>query len=256
MPQPLGFAPKVNHYHHDKGLLFQFILSEFLLASREARALTLVVEQFKMSAEQKDHHLKREYWLNNLKGALTKLTGPDLDFMRMHVWNVEEGPLAKFKDYCALLARQNDHDVKEYEALSRCSQKTWLLCLQSYEEVREIEKKLEGNTVITALEEAEILPHYEFLYQFIDKILSSFERMVRVIIRLIHAFGRNENVLLFLLRYRDSVEDIFGKDFVLQALARLHPNGLSGTIQSLKEKFSDRGFEQLHLLIDARVVEG
>lgn len=251
MPQPLGFAPKVNHYHHDKGLLFQFILSEFLHASREVRDLALIVEQFKMSTEQ---NLRREYWLNNLKGALTKLAGPDHELGLPHVWSAEEGPLTKFKNYCSLLVRQ-DNEIKEYENLSRYSQKTWLLCLQCFDEVREIEKTLEGNKVITPLDEIEILPHYEFLYQFIAKIIYSFERMVRVIVRLIHSFGNNENVLLFLLRYRHPIEEVFGENFVLQALARLHPKGLDGAVQALKEKFSLRGFEQLHLVIDERLIE-
>lgn len=256
VPQPLGFAPKVNHYHHDKGLLFQFIIAEFLLASREVQALSSVIEQFKMSTEQKDHYLKREYWLNNLKGALAKLAGPDNEFIHQHVWNVEEGPLAKFKNYCSLLARQQEQDIKEYEALSRYSQKTWLLCLQCFEEVREIEKRLEGSKVITTLEEGEILPHYEFIYQFVHKIAFSFERIVRIIIRLIHSFGNNENVLLYLLRHRAEIEEIFGRDFVPHALSRLHPQGLSGTIQALKDKFRLRGFEQLHVIIDARLIEG
>jgi hypothetical protein len=250
-----AMQPSFNVYHQEQGLLFQFILSEFMLAYHEARQLFLIVEQFKLAVFENKRQTKREYWLNNLKGSITQLTGPEQDVARFLLWNPREGQLAKIKNYCRFFVQTLEREEKEIMALNRSTDKAWNLTLQCLEEVRWLEKAIESEREATIEEEMKLIPHYEHLFQFVQKILVSFDKMAQALIRIIYRFRENENVLLFLLRHSQQIDQLYGVGFLLKLFESLHAKGIVGLSILLKDKYTGRGFKHLIPLIDTKLLE-
>ena len=89
-----------NPYYSSSQLLFQFVLSEFILAYREIQLINQLTNN-KTELPEASASLQR------LAHHITLLSGSTQQHMRMLTWN-DDGFLTKMKNYCALLCHQHE----------------------------------------------------------------------------------------------------------------------------------------------------
>jgi hypothetical protein len=243
-----GNQSHFNAYLHNNSLLFQFILTELICAFR------LIKEVNQLSNELKEdlHSNRSEEVFYNLKSCISKLAGSSQEYMRFFSWNNEDGALAKLKNNCAYFSQNSEYEEKDIRNLHRFAHKAWLLCLRALDMMRLIEHE-------SLLDEpnSEESPdsHLALLMQTIHKVNLSIERVAALIVRLFTQFREDENVVFFLLRYKEQLNELYGTNFVFKLLLQMYPKGLKQASHFLLKKYAGRGFDNLLPIIASKISE-
>ncbi len=220
----------VNGYHLEKGLLFQFILSETLAASRQIHVIA--------------HHNRYEH---ELIQAILELTGPLQEQMRLIAWTPNEGILTKLKGYCAnLLHHVNPHD-KVSLALSRLAGQSWLQCHNCLDAYNLWQEEPASRDL------------QDDLQKQLARLLQFHLRWTKLLAQKIKDFREDENVLFFLLRHHEDFDACFGEGFVRTLFLRLSPASQRKSLQAaedfISQKYLKRGFESLLPIIKTKISE-
>jgi hypothetical protein len=244
MPLRMGlFKAHFNSYHHNTSLLFQFILSEFILSYREAK----VIHRYMLTLKSDGKEISSPD-LDELRASINNLAGLTKEYMRIFSWNIDNGILAKLKNYCALLVQYADPADNSVIALHRYADKVWLLCLQNIDILHLLNsetsllpaKKLEKVTLSLALK----------------KMSLCFRHLARLIPLIIKQFKDDENVVFFLLNNKEALDELYGKGFFQKLCKKMYPlGGIAELGQLLEQKYFIRGFTNLIPKIKAKIAE-
>jgi len=221
----------INAYHQDTTLLFQFILSETLLALSEAKILGRLTSASKTGE------------FNNAVAALRRLVGAAHDPFRLFSWNPDEGILPKLKSYCGYFVQNISQDDKIHQPLYRAAEQAWLLSLVCVDDLRNLENPEAGRTQANAIIKSS------------KKLFVALQKLGKYVSKAIEQYWDDENVVFFVLRNKEQFDEIFGNRFVKQLLRRMYPGGIEGARRFLSQQFIQRGFHHLVPIIQARITE-
>jgi hypothetical protein len=226
--QMRAFHHHLNLYHHQPGLLFQFILSDFLAIQREGQTLQSL-HTSPASPIERDRYF----------ASLSKLVGNTQNTVHLFAWNRDKSLLSKFKTYCGLYAQSigSNLENKQIYLLQRTANQAWLYSIQCLELLHTLKHDDQNQKI------------GESLIKINSKLLTSLNRTTKILSPLFEGYQNDENVLLFILRSRKELDEVFGNEFVLGLFAKMHPEGLLGIANLLIERYTKRGFEQLLPLI-------
>lgn len=221
-------ARHVNSYHQSNSLIFQFILGEFIEAFTEIQRLDslcsrtptpLPPDELSCRQTENNYHL--------IEAALIKLVGSTKDYMRLFSWNFNEGLVSKLKTYCALFLQNASADEKELIAIHHYAEKIWQGCLQAMDVIHQ--SPTDRNELFSALE----------------KTSSAAQRFSKLLVRLIHQFRDDENVIFYVLRNYKLFDKLYGPRFVVKLFSKIYPKGLKEVQYLLVKKYTERGFENI-----------
>lgn len=233
-----------NTYHRNQGLLFQFILSEFLLASQELKIIRPIIDDLKVSSFE--NHI--DLFNHPLKQSITKLSGSSQEYMRIFTWNREDGILAKIRNYCAILSQQTNPEDKQLTGMNRNANKAWLLSLQALDVMWAFHQE---NTVSISQKQK----HSIALCRSLSKMCAAIDRFSRLVPTLLKQFRNDENVIFFLIRSQQQFDIAYEPRFVAKIVKKMYPKGLEGAKQFLISRYTDRGFVNLIPTIRTKIDE-
>jgi hypothetical protein len=219
--------PHLNAYHLDKNLLFQFILSEFLLIHVEISLINKLVQDENSSYQ-------------SYQDPIHQLAGFSQTYMRLFAWHSEDGMLAKFLIYSNLFA-QHQLSEKESSLLISTANQAWLLCLTCLDINRQF-KEDPGHLLFPGL-----------MKKAAQRLIQSFKRIKKLLLGVLEQFPVNENILFFILRHDKQLGEVYGRFFVYKLFHKLFSGGLSEATQFLKERYSGRGFTDLLPVISTKM---
>lgn len=229
------------------GLLFQFMFSEFLTSYRKTSQLHL-------------HNRKLQETLKNPSPSSTSIEAPLFNLsiifkdlsgsheQKKFAWNKERGILTKLKDYYALFSQKYEGDKEKNQQLSHHIFKAWSC---GYEGLT-IAEFLEHQLYLRLLSSAK---DYCSISLIIEKLYACLSTLSLSLSSLLMDFREDENVLLFLLRNQELLNQVYGSNFTLEIFCKIFPNGLSEAALFLKKQYSKRGFDQLLPLITSKINE-
>lgn len=219
-------SPHLNIYHKSDSLIFQFIISEFISSYREI----LVIHRLSVEILEDPENVE-----GLLRECLEKLSGSAHTCMKVFSWNVEEGVLAKLKNYCAHFSKSRK--LRETEDLHHFVHEAWLSCLQSIEMIQSSAFSLKA------------------LHKVLVRIVNYMRRFARITAKLMQKFRLDENLIFFMLNYHKQLDELYGQQFVFKQLSRMFGKGIEGASQFLKKKYAARGFDKLLPIIGIRIAE-
>lgn len=206
------------HLHEDQSLLIQFIFSEYLDIGASIRHLIACLNKAKTSQKASDE-------------ALHRLVGAIPFPWRIFSWNLDDSPVARLRNSCALFA-EGDAIAKEIiEPITRGSHQLWLISLRCLE-IQEARSK------------ESILPLAERMEQMSLKL-------GKALLRIIPHFSRDENVLYYFLRHGDKWKEIMGEDVLLKTIKLADFSSIAELKQFLVLQYRKRQFEPLVSKIEA-----
>lgn len=226
------FAP----FFHNNVLVFQFIIKEFLAASKEMQNVVQLSNKIKsnnLSADQ------AKPLLMELSFSLSKLAGAKREASYQLPWNIHRGILTKLREHADLFAQSMNEDSMGYnlhdyfhKALLKCKLALDILNLK-YEE--------------SSVDTSKICMH-------IEQAKREINRSAKLLVQTIFRFRENENVLYCLLRYSDRIEELYGKHFLRRLLRKMHPPTLAQVFDFLKKRYTERGFNYLIPSIEQKLL--
>lgn len=229
-------ARHVNSFHQNNSLLFQFILNEFLETFNEMQKLDILCSRslspllsHEIDCRQKDLHLMQE--------SLIQLLGATKDCMRLLSWNFKEGLLTKLRTYCTLFLLNADTDEKELIAIQYYTDKIWHNCHQAIDALHDLPQD------------------YTSLFLALEKASTATQRLAKLIARLIPEFKHDENVIFYVLRNHELFDKTYGNRFTLKLFSKIFPKGFEEGLLFLVKKYTERGFDNVLLVIDLAIKE-
>lgn len=226
---PLQFGSQSSHfsvYYHSKGLLFQFILAEFIAVSHKFAHVRQLANQVTLPPSA----------FNELQLGLADLAGSSPDYMKIFMWNhYKDGLLAKLKNNCALFSQKSFHHNKNAIQMSRYTQSAWLLSLECQNIIRQTQQKTN----------IDFEAQYQALSNALGKIYTLIRQLGRSITRVLPEFRDDENVVFFILRHRSQLDELFEQGFVAKLLNQMYSNGLREVSHFLQTRYARRGFDNL-----------
>ena len=205
------------------GLLFQFILSEFLESYEEIRKLGAL----NGCKEALPSRTDAEHVLMPLQEALLKLLGSSKAGIRCFSWSFADGLLNKLHSYSLMLLENSEQFEKELLAMHYYIEKSRVACFSLLDLVKK-------RTRVRAE-----------LHAAVEKAIAAMQRLSKLIAGMMQQFREDENVIFFILRHKLQFDTLFGTRFVTKTLSRMYPRGLHEMRQLLLKKYTGRGFENL-----------
>lgn len=234
VPHSTGLAPQYfNPYYSNHNLLFQFILSEFILVYQEIKHINQIAATLK---SQENFELEI---LQRLLHHIVKLAGSSRYYMRLLACN-DDGLLTKLKCYSVLFCLKQDHmnQRKLYDDVEQL----WLLSLKIVDTT--------DSLLLRNSETAKLA-----LHSWLGKFQRSSKRLSNTITSFKMHFRHDENVIFFIMRHKEQFDDLYKPRYVAKLLKKMFPNGLKEAHQFLLSQYGKRGFDSLVPIIQTKMAE-
>lgn len=211
--------------YQNGGLLFQFVLEEYMRAHSVVAELCVALAQFRHPSEDGAYNLEA---LDLLEEKIFSLltTSPTTP------WTNGASCLSKLHEHCLLLnarsAIADGPSCRLCRAIDRTIQEA-VRCQQTLSQG--------GAACPQAVMDA--------LAARIERIQAHLGRSGEHLLRCLQEFGEDENVIYFVLRrYRDLAQAL-GEDALGKRLKRMDKNGIQGLLNFLATRYTERGFGHL-----------
>lgn len=218
-----------------KGLLFQFILSEFITSYSEA----LTMHQLLPSVE----HMVNSETISALKANLIKLAGSTGNYSRLFSWNQEDGLLSRLKSFCAdfsLQGKKDDHIISKMQSYIN---QAFLSCIQGLDTIRLLEDS-DGPE-----------QNIKKLYKILSKFIKEMRCFSKLTVEIMRQFSGDENVVFFMLRHQPELDRLYGSRFVFKLISKMFPKGITQVSDFLLSQYKQRGFDHLIPTIQKKISE-
>lgn len=227
---------EVNLFGQSPSLFFQFILAEFLATYKEVLEVENTYKEMEALLIKRRLLADVDHLLEQLLQTITNLTGSEIINEHSPSWGTTKGALSKLRHNCYPFVQQFDSKEKSVVNLNVCVSKAFHSALQAKEVILYL--KQENHSVRK-------MPDFSMLYQLLDRLIDNINRASRLILRIIIHFRDDENVVYFLLRHKDALNDVYKTDFVTKLFRKMYPEGIEEAGQLLMKKYSERGFNNL-----------
>ncbi len=238
--------PGLNAYAQSDSLLFQFILSEFLISFQKIREVEEVYRNMEELLIKKRLQADVSEHLTGLLELIRVLTGSHMMVAneQSFSWTHAKGCLNKLRHYCYLLSHRQA-DRADVTHMNVCVSKAFHGALQAREIIFSLQRRNP---------EDQRVPNYVSLYQLLDRLLDNVNRVSRLILKILFRYREDENVLFFLLGHQRDFDFLYQTEFVLKILKKMYPRGGVKEVKELLEKkYAERGFYGLVETISERV---
>jgi len=222
------------HHSHNSGLLFQYILSEFLASQTEVKTIQ------QLSNRLNDH--KENIIIAQLKAALIKLLGSKYNATPISPWNYDDGVLSRLRNYCISFLHNEPNNIKSI-AMHDAIEDTWFACIQSLNLLNATSDYLSQPT------------KFKSLKLRLNKIIKCMQQFLKHAVRMTKSFYQDEYLIFFILRHHRQMNILLGERFVHKLLAKICPKGLQGTHDALSHHYTTLGFDHLLPLIQEKFLE-
>ncbi len=204
----------ITSFYQNRNLLFQFYLNEFLAARTEIA---------RWQNARKPH-------FSQLKASFCLLAGPCQEPFHYSPWNPEVGILLKLKHFSfTFAASAAPHETKDLQ-LEQTASRLWKLGLDISYTISQAEKQVNASSS-------------PLLDKEISNFIKSFHRLCELTTLFIKDFAKDENIVFYVLKNKDSFDAIYGTAYVKTLMAESHPDGIGQAASFLKNRFLQRGFE-------------
>lgn len=208
-----------------KGLLFQFILSEFIASYSEV--LNMKVESLNVQT------------ISSLKANLIKLVGSSQK--HLFSWNLQDGVLTRLKNYCADFSLQGEKSDTIILKMQSYINQAFLSCIQSIDAIQLYENCEE--------------PHQSKLHKILSKFIKEMRCFSKLTVEIMRQFSGDENVVFFMLRHQPELDRLYGSRFVFKLISKMFPKGITQVSDFLLSQYKQRGFDHLIPTIQKKISE-
>ncbi|CRX38479.1 hypothetical protein [Estrella lausannensis] len=220
-------AKQLPAYHKEDGLVFQFILSEWLLAEKTSFLLLCHIDKLLEKPSSKKIY-------QDMEACLKQLSGIGHDFIRF-ISPGDDGILKKLSHFTAILARDILEDHAAERILRRSANQAWGFAIEMESLVQNLQKGPRASTP----------ENVEQIKRQGEKIALELKKMGRTIPGLFAKFAKDENVLFFLVRHKKDFDKFQGAGFVKRLLIKTYPKGIAEAEEYLIYRYKKRGFDDL-----------
>jgi hypothetical protein len=231
-------------YIQNQGLLFQFILAEFLTTYPLIQEIQRSFRSLKFATPKAQLSHKIEAPLKQLLFSLTQLTGHrDHD---PHLANPPpcESHLKKLRHYYNLFNTPDNVKPKVLADLKKCNH----LALSSALMIQ-----LSVIDILSRTQVTKMLTDVPLLYEEIERLIRYMKRSANLLIPLILFYQADENVVYFLLTHRHEIDALYQQNLVHKLLHKMYEGSFERLEKFLKQRYALRGFDALLPLISQHI---
>lgn len=214
----------------NNGLLIQFLLHELYQAFKTLSSYQDSLSKIYLTPHQKYTKAGREN-LHHAFDLMTRLSGGTSQYMRIFAWNLNEGIIAKFKQYATFFANNLDPQDTLAIQLERQAERTWTDCLVCLDQTRE-------QITLPSKEPADL----RLLISNAEKLHVRVEKISQILAKILHQFRDDETVLYYLLRNQTALSEIWGVAFLPDLFLKLFPEGKEEVECFLSSRYNKRHF--------------
>ena len=208
MPKPrleTPLQPQGKGCFSSPTVLLQLVLHEFFCSSNTLLAIAALLPELQKPTPSV---------FDKIRSYLSTLFTQMDDRLLAHPWTPPKGSLSKLHAYAALLS----------------------IAMNGYEPAQMLNDEI-AKTWQVAKMTSEKMSHPELL-----KLVQAADRVAHLVPPLLDSFSRDENVIYFLVRHRETLDKLYGYGFVRQLCQKWHPKGVKGIETLLISRYQTRGF--------------
>ncbi|ADI38707.1 putative uncharacterized protein [Waddlia chondrophila 2032/99] len=218
------------HHRANNSLLIQFLLHELLQAFAITADYQKLIHSITLTPHLK-YTKKGKEQLQNAYELITQLAGKTSQSMRIFSWNLNEGIIAKLRQYSTFFGNNLDSQDSDAIQLDRHAERAWVNCLECLDLTRE--------QLSLPLKEPANL---KFLINYSDKLCVRIQKLAQVISNILPQFRDDETVLYYLINYQDALALLWGPKFLPKLFKQLFPSGKEEAEHFLKVRYNKRHF--------------
>lgn len=236
----------LNIYCQSHGLLFQFLMREFLTVFRIVQRIENLVSEIEGDGLINfDEKQELPQILANIYQAITHLTGKAVINEPHFPWSTDRGCLNKLHHYCYLFTHLCPVLKKDSSEMNTCVRKAFHSAQESRETVVCIHHELPFNRPLHG--------DMTILFSLLDKIIDNISKTSRLIVPITLSYRNDENVLYFLLNHREVLDNLYQSSFTANAFEQMYPGGVAEVKEFLLKKYTQRGFQHLLTTINQKI---
>lgn len=220
------------HHRANNSLLIQFLLHELLEASAITNEYQQMIHSITLTPHQKYTKKGREN-LEKAYGLITLLAGRTYQSMRIFSWNMNEGIIAKLRQYSTFFGNNLNPQDSDAIQLDRHAERAWVNCLECLDLTRE---QLHLPTKEAA--------NLKTLLKYSDKLGVRIQKLAQVISHILPQFRDDESVLYYLLNHQEELAALWGPRFLSKLFNKLFPDGIEEADQFLSSRYGKRHFSR------------
>lgn len=242
MPAHPAPTENLSVYHQSNGLLFQFVLEEFLAVIPAVDAIQTAHQRLEATLVRRRPNEEVERLSHQILSNIAALTGSALVSNHSYPWTPSKGSIGKLKHYIHLFRAP----VPEVEELT---DQLKGMVSQGYHGA------MQARDVLWHLgQKPMVLREASELFRLLNTLIEACRRIEELLPSLLVHFRDDENVVYFLVRRADAFENLHQEFYVCNLLTRMYDNGLDEASQFLQDRYLERGFEKLAGRIEGKIV--
>ena len=219
-----------NHHRANNSLLIQFLLHELLQASAITSEYQKMVRTITLTPHLK-YTKKGKEQLEQAYGLITQLAGRTYQSMRIFSWNLNEGIIAKLRQYSTFFGNNLDPQDSDAIQLDRHAERAWVNCLECLDLTRE-------QLSLPAREPANL----KSLVNYSDKLCVRIHKLSVVISHILPQFRDDETVLYYLLNHQEDLASLWGAKVLPKLFNQLFPEGKEEAEHFIRTRYDKRHF--------------
>jgi len=179
----------LNVYSQSTSLLFQFILSEFIVSSKQVQEIERTYDEMESLLIKQRLEGDVEIYLTKLLDLTPSLTGSQIVIVNEQTfpWTHHKGSLNKLRHYCYLLSHKSPEQT-DILNMNVAVSKAFHSALQIREVIFSLQRQYNDPNRI---------PNYVSLYQLLDRVIDNMRRASRLILRILIQFKEDEKCASF-----------------------------------------------------------
>lgn len=221
-----------THAHHraNNSLLIQFLLHELLQASAVSSEYQKLVRSINLTPHLK-YTKKGKEQLKSAYELITRLAGRTYQSMRIFSWNLNEGVVAKLRQYSTFFGNNLDPQDADAIQLDRHAERAWVNCLECLDLTRE-------QLFLPPREPANV----KSLINYSDKLCVRIQKLTQVVSHILPQFRDDETVLYYLINHQDALATLWGPKFLPKLFKNLFPQGKAEAESFIMARYEKRHF--------------
>lgn len=241
MPTHSAPTENLSVYHQNNGLLFQFVLEEFLAVIPAVDAIRAAYQQLEGALVRRRPNQEVERLARQILTSIAALTGSALVSNHSYPWTPSKGSLGKLKHYVHLL----DAPASEVEELTDQLKGVVSHSYHAAMQARDVLWQL-GRRQIVLREASD-------LFRLLNALIDAARRIEELLPSLLFHFRDDENVVYFLVRRADAFATLQQELYVCNLLRKMYDDGLDEAHQFLYKRYETRGFKKLAEQLEMKI---
>jgi len=232
-------------YTQSTPVLIQFALREFL----EAYPQVTLIEKLSRDLDQKllgPSLEERTNCLSELTKAIAHLTGSPFVEDNPLPWTSSKGSLGNLRHHVFLYSMEDTEIAGTCADTRQHTSRAYHSAMQAREVIQTIRQPLDKERQSV---------HVGRLTTLLSRVVESVRKLAHLFSAYIYFYKKDENILYFLLRHRQQLDQVYPEGFVKLMFSEIFEGGIDATGSFIKEQYRERGFDHLLSTIDRHIKE-